>query len=374
MEIYVVRPGDSVDRIAQEFSVSAESIIWNNQLVFPYPLAVGQALLVGEYDETTDPRRIDAGGYAYTYISNWVLQQTIPFLNRLFIFSYGFTLEGALVYPPRDESWMIGLCQENETMPVLTLTPFGIDGKFNNNLIHQLVTDDVVSGQLLDNLVSVMQQKGYGGIDIDFEFILAEDRDAFTAFVEKTVEVMHENGFVVSVALAPKTSADQKGLLYEGKDYGALGNAADEVLLMTYEWGYKYGPPMAVAPLNMVRRVVDYAVTEIDPAKINLGVPNYGYDWPLPFVRGETEARTIGNVEAVQIAIQNGADIRFDDTARSPYFEYLDERGTGHVVWFEDARSIRDKYALLPEYGLKGIGVWQIMRWFRGMWLAEQLP
>lgn len=139
-------------------------------------------------------------------------------------------------------------------------------------------------------------------------------------------------------------------------------------------WGYKHGPPMAVAPLNMVRRVVDYAVTEINPAKINLGVPNYGYDWPLPFVRGETEARTIGNVEAVQIAIQNGAEIRFDDVARSPYFEYLDESGTEHVVWFEDARSIRDKYALLPEYGLKGIGVWQIMRWFRGMWLAELLP
>ncbi|MCI8964115.1 MAG: hypothetical protein HFG37_10465 [Eubacterium sp.] len=131
---------------------------------------------------------------------------------------------------------------------------------------------------------------------------------------------------------------------------------------------------MAVAPLNMVRRVVDYAVTEIDPTKINLGVPNYGYDWPLPFVREETEARTIGNVEAVQIAIQNGAEIRFDDIARSPYFEYLDESGTEHVVWFEDVRSIRDKYALLPEYGLKGIGVWQIMRWFRGMWLAEQLP
>ncbi len=52
---------------------------------------------------------------------------------------------------------------------------------------------------------------------------------------------------------------------------------------MTYEWGYKYGPNMAVAPLNMVRRVLDYAVTEIIPEKIMLGIPNYGYDWPLPF-------------------------------------------------------------------------------------------
>lgn len=369
MDIYVVEQGDTVDQIAAQFSVSPESIIFNNQLVFPYPLAVGQALLIGETAEGEDQRKIDAGGYAYTYISHWVLRQTIPFLNRLFVFSYGFTEEGEVVYPPREDEWMIQLAREAQTVPILTLTPFDASGQFNNNLIHQVVTDGEKTSRLLDQLVQIMLEKGYGGIDIDFEYILAEDRDLFTQFVERTVEIMHENGFSVSVALAPKTSADQKGLLYEGKDYEALGRTADEVLLMTYEWGYKYGPPMAVAPLNMVRRVVEYAVTEIDPAKINLGIPNYGYDWPLPFVRGETEARTIGNVEAVQIAIRYGVEIQFDETAQSPYFYYTDESGTEHVVWFEDVRSLQKKYDLLPEYGLKGIGVWQIMRWFRAMWL-----
>lgn len=369
MDIYVVEQGDTVDQIAAQFSVSPESIIFNNQLVFPYPLAVGQALLIGETAEGEDQRKIDAGGYAYTYISHWVLRQTISFLNRLFVFSYGFTEEGEVVYPPREDEWMIQLAREAQTVPILTLTPFDASGQFNNNLIHQVVTDGEKTSRLLDQLVQIMLEKGYGGIDIDFEYILAEDRDLFTQFVERTVEIMHENGFSVSVALAPKTSADQKGLLYEGKDYEALGRTADEVLLMTYEWGYKYGPPMAVAPLNMVRRVVEYAVTEIDPAKINLGIPNYGYDWPLPFVRGETEARTIGNVEAVQIAIRYGVEIQFDETARSPYFYYTDESGTEHVVWFEDVRSLQKKYDLLPEYGLKGIGVWQIMRWFRAMWL-----
>lgn len=369
MDIYVVEQGDTVDQIATQFSVSPESIIFNNQLVFPYPLAVGQALLIGETAEGEDQRKIDAGGYAYTYISHWVLRQTIPFLNRLFVFSYGFTEEGEVVYPPREDEWMIQLAREAQTVPILTLTPFDASGQFNNNLIHQVVTDGEKTSRLLDQLVQIMLEKGYGGIDIDFEYILAEDRDLFTQFVERTVEIMHENGFSVSVALAPKTSADQKGLLYEGKDYEALGRTADEVLLMTYEWGYKYGPPMAVAPLNMVRRVVEYAVTEIDPAKINLGIPNYGYDWPLPFVRGETEARTIGNVEAVQIAIRYGVEIQFDETAQSPYFYYTDESGTEHVVWFEDVRSLQKKYDLLPEYGLKGIGVWQIMRWFRAMWL-----
>lgn len=369
MDIYVVLPGDTVDQIAGKFSVSPESIIWNNQLVFPYPLAVGQALLIGEFSGEEEQRKLDAGGYAYTYISNWVLRQTIPYLNRLFVFSYGFTEEGEVVYPPRDDEWMVRIAREAGSLPVLTLTPLGPDGMFNNNLIHQVVTEETRTNRLLNELVGIMKEKRYGGIDIDFEYILAQDRDYFTAFVEQTAEIMHENGFVVTVALAPKTSADQKGLLYEGKDYGALARAADEVLLMTYEWGYKYGPPMAVAPLNMVRRVVDYAVTEIEPGKINLGIPNYGYDWPLPFVRGETQARTIGNVEAVQIAINYGAEIQFDEMARSPYFYYTDEEGTEHVVWFEDVRSLQEKYNLLPEYGLKGIGVWQIMRWFRAMWL-----
>lgn len=369
MEIYVVKAGDTVDRIAGEYSVSTESVIWNNQLVYPYPLAVGQALLIGEFDETDNLRLRDDGGYAYTYISRWVLEQTLPFLNRLFVFSYGFTTEGDIIDPPQDDTWMIEMSHEQETVPILTLTPFGQDGRFNNNLIHEVVTRSDVAERLLNNLAALMQEKGYGGIDIDFEYILAVDRDSFTAFVQRTAAIMHPLGFTVSVALAPKTSADQKGLLYEGKDYGAIGSAADEVLLMTYEWGYKYGPPMAVAPLNMVRRVVDYAITEIDPSKINIGIANYGYDWPLPFVRGETEARTIGNVEAVQIAIRYGADIQFDELAQSPFFYYTDEEGTEHVVWYEDVRSLQGKYDLLAEYGLKGIGVWQIMRWYRGMWL-----
>lgn len=123
-------------------------------------------------------------------------------------------------------------------------------------------------------------------MDIDFEYILAADKDAFTKLVRTVTNEMNELGYRVYVALAPKTSSEQKGLLYEGKDYSGLGQAANGVLLMTYEWGYTYGPPMAVAPINKVKEVLDYAITQIDTNKISLGIPNYGYDWPLPYERG----------------------------------------------------------------------------------------
>lgn len=371
MEIYVVTPGDTIDGIAMKLGANAEQLIYDNQLVYPYELAVGQALFAAG-ERRNAARSLSAGGYAYPFISPWVLEQTLPFLSELLVFSYGFTGEGDLLPPAYGEDdWMIAEAKNFGTRPILTLTPFGLDGNFNNRLIHSVVNNEEFKANLIQNLLEIMEEKGYQGVDIDFEYILAEDRDAFTAFVQETAEAMRENGYRTSVALAPKTSSEQQGLLYEGKDYRALGEAADHVLLMTYEWGYTYGPPMAVAPLNQVRKVVEYALTQIPAEKIDLGIPNYGYDWPLPYVRGTTKAATINNVQAVRIAVENGAQILFDNVAESPYFTYS-ENGTEHEVWFEDVRSLLAKFELIKEYELRGCGYWQIMQWFRANWLLLQ--
>ena len=368
MEIYVVQPGDTIDSIALALGVSAEQLIYDNQLIYPYELAVGQALFV-DRNTRNATRAISVSGYAYPFISPRVLEQTLPFLSELPIFSYGFTAEGELLPPSYgDDTWMIAEAMRFGTQPVLTLTPFGPDGNFNNRLIHSVVNNEAYKNNLIQNLLNTMDEKGYEGVDIDFEYILASDRDAFTAFVWEVAETMRANGYHTSVALAPKTSSEQTGLLYEGKDYRALGEAADHVLLMTYEWGYTYGPPMAVAPIHQVRRVVEYALTQIPSEKINLGIPNYGYDWPLPYVRGVTKATTINNVQAVRIAIAQGAVIQFDELSQSPFFTYISE-GTEHEVWFEDVRSLQEKFNLIKEYSLRGCGYWQIMQWFRANWL-----
>lgn len=370
MEIYVVQPRDTIDIIASTYGVSADILIYDNQLIYPYELAIGQALLIrnGQRERTME---IVSNGYAYPFINRWVLDNTLPFLSELSVFSYGFTSDGKLIPPIIDDVWMIDEALENDTISILTLTPFGADGNFNNNLISAIVQNPTASDNLINNLLVVMEEKNYGGLDIDFEFIKAEDRDLFTEFVRVCTERMHAMGYQVSVALAPKTSAEQRGLLYEGKDYRSIGEIVDHVLVMTYEWGYTYGPPMAVAPLNMVRRVVEYAVREISPAKISLGIPNYGYDWPLPYERGVTKAKTIGNVEAVRIAVNQGVQIRFDEIAQSPYFNY-EADGIMHEVWFEDVRSLQQKFDLIKEFGLRGPGYWQIMQLFRANWLLLQ--
>ena len=245
MEIYVVQENDSVDKIAAGHGSRAEDVIYINQLVYPYALAVGQALLLPEAGQASGgslSARTPAEviGYAYPFISPWVLDQSLPFLSGLYVFSYGFTEEGELVEPVLDDTWMTEAARESRVRPVLTFTSIGPDGRFHSSLIHTLLNSPQLQQRVLWQLGMVMQEKGFGGIDLDFEYIPAEDRDLYPQFVELTHRVMSPFGYQVSVALAPKTSADQPGLLYEGIDYGRLGAAADKVMLMTYEWGYTF--------------------------------------------------------------------------------------------------------------------------------------
>ncbi len=369
MEIYVAKRGDNVEEISRNFGVGVAEIAYVNQLPFPYKLAVGQALLIPT--NTTDgeaKKTVTARGYAYPFISEWVLEQTLPYLTELAVFSYGFTTTGDLVPPALDDAWMIELAEENGVMAILTLTPLDEEGRFNNYLITSLLSNQEAQQNLTDQVLETLRARNFSGVDVDFEYIPPENRVSYAQFVADLREAVAPEGYSVSVDLAPKVSEDQPGLLYEGKDYGLLGGAADNVLLMTYEWGYTYGPPMAVAPLNKVREVVEYAITEIPVEKINLGIPNYGYDWSLPYIRGESKAVTIGNVEAVQLAVTHGAEILFDEVAMSPYFYYYED-GLTHEVWFEDVRSMREKFKLVTEYNLNGVGYWQVMQLYRANWL-----
>ena len=129
MEIYVVKQGDTVNSIAAAYGVSADTIIFDNQLIYPYQLAIGQALLIdtGTQSKTMEIR---SNGYAYPFISRWVLDNTLPYLSELSIFSYGFTTEGELIPPILDDEWMIERALNTSTLPILTLTPFGANGNF----------------------------------------------------------------------------------------------------------------------------------------------------------------------------------------------------------------------------------------------------
>ena len=363
--IYTVRPGDTIQSISERFGVSQITLLQlNPDLIFSPYLRTGQGIIIRLQEEKR--RQMTVNGYAYPYIDHHVLRRCLPYLSTLTIFGYGFTLTGELI--PIDDDPLIELAKRYQTAPVMLLSSVTEDGNFNSQRANILFRDTSLQDKVFENILAVMDAKGYIGLDIDFEFVNTDDAGDFQNFLRRAGEKLHSAGYFLHVDLAPKTSANQRGLLYEAHDYAAIGALADTVLLMTYEWGYTYGPPMAVAPLDKVRQVVEYGVSAIPSEKILLGLANYGYDWILPYEKQVTRATAIGNEYAVEIAGRYGVPIHFEEPSASPTFEYWGRIGRKHVVWFEDARSMERKFDLMEEFSLKGGGYWNLMRPFNQNW------
>lgn len=408
MIVYVVMPRDSVYSIAAEYGLSAEKIIADNRLRNGGQLAVGQTLVLQfplqthtvaageslftvaqEYGTTADALlrnnpelngkaviypgqvltislkaerqgEISVSGYAYPHIPREQLRQVLPYLTYLTVFTYGVSARGDLIAP--DDGPLIRMAKEYGVAPILNISSVNEEGYFDNSIFSTLLTDQAAQRNLIKQVTQAMTQKGYRGVDMDFEYLPAEYAQAYVGLVRQMRAAVHALGGELTVALAPKTSATQPGLLYEGHLYKELGEAADHVLLMTYEWGYTYGPPMAVAPIDKVEEVVKYALSEIPAGKIRMGIPTYGYDWTLPYLQGRA-ARSLSAQEAMELAVLHRAEIHYDHTAQAPYFYYR-EGEEAHVVWFEDARSMQEKLILSDAYRLDGIAFWSLMRPF----------
>jgi spore germination protein len=413
--IHVVKSGESLYSISRLYNVSPNKVAVDNELENPSRLVVGQTLVILEgvrkhtvasgqtfysiavtngltiselaaaNPQVANPSLIYPGqilnipsstrklgiievnGYTFPNINMEVLRKTLPNLTYLSIFSHEVKEDGTLT--AINDAPLIEAARQAKVAPLLVITNLLPGGGFSSDLAHTILSSVQLQDTLLNNVLQTLRAKNYYGLDIDFEYIYPADRQLYNNFLRKAVEKLKPLGYSVTTALAPKISADQKGLLYEAHDYPVHGQLASHVILMTYEWGYTFGPPMAVAPLNAVRRVLDYAVTAIPRDKILMGIPNYGYDWTLPYQRG-TRAATLSNIGVVDLAARFGGEIQYDEISQAPFFNYYDNNAKQHVVWFEDARSIRAKLQLVNEFRLSGISYWTIGRYFPQNWLV----
>ena len=369
--IYVAQNGDNIYSVAQRYMTTVNRLWRNNPyLAGKFTLSEGEKIIIGG-DKPINEKEISVNAYVYPSIDREVLRKTLPYLTYLTVFSYGLEEDGNLI--DIDDEEIIELARQYGAAPIMLVSTLGEDGNFSNELAINILSNSELQNILINNIVEKVAEKRYSGVDMDFEYIPSEYAEEYVLFLKKLNDRLDESGAILMAALAPKISGDQPGLLYEGHDYEKIGNTVDKALLMTYEWGYAYGPPMAVAPINKVREVVDYAVGVIEPSKILLGMPNYGYDWQLPYVRGKSRAKSLGNIQAIDLSKEKRAAILFDEEARSPYFIYYDKENgkpQEHVVWYENAESIQNKLNLVAEYGLDGIGVWNAMRYFPQLWLV----
>ncbi len=228
---------------------------------------------------------------------------------------------------------------------------------------HGVLADATLRGRAVGNILDTLVGGGWQGVNIDFENLDASDRTHLTAFMADLAAALRPRGKIVTQAIAAREEEKLSG--WTGVyDYAGLAPHSDLLLLMSY--GYRTSNssvPGPVAPINWVERTVEYAVSQIPPSKLILGVPWYGYDWNRTT---GPPARAIRYPEALELAQRYGSPILYD-SSQSPYFTYA-AAGQQHEVWFEDRRSLEYKLDLVNKYGLAGAGGWRMGHEDPGVW------
>lgn len=363
---YYVQPGDSLWGISQKVGVPYQELARVNGISPNIPLQVNQRLYVPQKPKV----RAEFNAYVEPYGKEVApnleesAKEAAPYLTYLAPFSFQAKRDGTLQEPPMGNLLQTGKDNGNVLMMAITNQE---NGQFNDELGRILLNDMAIQDKFLNNVVQTAKKYGFRDIHFDFEYLRPQDREAYNRFLRKAKQRFNQEGWLLSTALAPKTSADQKGKWYEAHDYKAHGEIVDFVVIMTYEWGYSGGPSMPVSPIGPVRDVIEYALTEMPASKIMMGQNLYGYDWTLPFEPGTT-AKAVSPQQAIQIAAANNVPIEYDEKAQAPFFKYSAD-GNDHEVWFEDARSIQAKFDLMKELKLRGMSYWKLGLSFPQNWL-----
>lgn len=418
MQIYVVRPGDSLYRISRTYNVPSNVLIQSNEIKNPDNLVVGQTIVIpvrgsfhvvqpGEsvygisrrynvsisellrINAISNPNIISPGLRLYipqpprptidvgAYIDPRITGARSPAavdkvgdnLTFLNVFNYAVNRDGTLT-PVQDQP-SINAAYRHRVAPLMVLTNFE-GGTFSGELAATIFNNPELEDKVLNQAILIMGQKGYLGLDFDFEYLGRENREKYNQFLRKASAKLKAKNYFLSSALAPKLSESQVGVLYEGHDYKAHGQIVDFIFFMTYEWGWSGGPPLAVSPIDQVRKVLEFAVTQVPRNKIMMGTPLYGYDWTLPYVKGGKFAESVSPQEAILRAAKYKVAIQYDPVSQAPHYNYTDEQGKRHEVWFEDARSIQAKFNLVKELGIRGLYYWVLGNDFPQNWLLLQ--
>ncbi|KKI90043.1 sporulation protein [Bacillus sp. SA1-12] len=362
--VYTIQPGDTLISIARRAYVSLAQLRAANPAMNLSFLQPGMKITIPNISNYL------ASTLSFYVVRSPQLDEALikdfaPYASAISIFDYQFAPNGDILTELNDIT-AVETTWRNRVTPLVTVTNLTSEG-FSTELVHEVLNNPTARTNLINNIFTLITRKGYGGVNIDFERVSAEDRDLFTGFLRQLRDRLNPAGFVLTIAVPAKTSDEIPWL--RGYDYGGIGAVVNFMFIMAYDWHHAGSEPGPVAPITEVRRTLEYAIARVPSKKIILGVPLYGYDWKTPFTPG-TAAPAISNQDAIEKAMRYQVPIQYSQQYQSPYYRYRDEQGQSHEVWFEDVRSMSEKMVLVREYGLEGLGAWQLTLGFApGPWL-----
>ncbi|KEF37670.1 putative glycosyl hydrolase [Schinkia azotoformans MEV2011] len=356
IRLYKIKAGDTLWSIAIRYNTTAYNIISANPQIDPNRLSIGQIITI----PSPNKAKIQTLGFLVPQSSKALeaINKTANSLTYLAIVAYSFLEEG-WAYRVLDDAPFIQRAKQLGIKPLLMIRNITSEG-FSAELAGAVLANATLRRRLIDSIVNLTNQAGYAGVSIDFEFIPPPQRYDFVTFLKDLKQALESK--ILHVNVHAKTEDVPTNRIIGAYDYLEIGNVADIVAVMTMDYGYPTGPPNPIAPLWWMEQVVQYSVGLIDPRKMQIALPLYGYDWKVP----ENITTALSANAAQNFAISVGAEINYDILAASPYFGYqsIDQ----HVVWFVDIRGYTQRYQLVDLYKLLGVTFWQLQFDFPQNW------
>ncbi len=372
-QMYIVQKGDTLLSVGQKFSVTVEQLKKANYLLSD-TITPGHGLWIPPANPFTGSKGnlssrfilgfyVDREGslpcsYNRMLANSSQISAAAPFWYRLAPDNPTEVLEQhtADETSPGNIKDIISTAQKNNIQMLALvhnlLYPGQVDGA---GLAAEMLATPETRNMFINRLEDLIKEYGYDGINLDIERINLADREKFSLLVKELYLRLDPQGFKVTVCVPAKTRDDITSTWSGPFDYKQIGRYAHYVIIMTYdEHGYDSGPG-PIASSGWVRDVAGYAVKNIPPEKILLGIPGYGFDWVQ-----QQPPRYISFAQASELAACQGVNIMWDNAGKVPYFTYRDIDQQEHQVWFENASSLSYKLDIVEEFNLRGIAIWRL--------------
>ena len=244
---------------------------------------------------------------------------------------------------------------------------------FDKAAMHTLLGDTHAQDQMNAALVRECKRNGYEGFQFDFEDIMWTDRDALSALVRHTADLLHKEHLLVQIAVVPNGpgypghTAFGKWIFEEWRgafDLQALAASVDLLCLMTYDQHTRWTVPGPVGGWNWTTMNLDYALKYVPREKLSLGIALYGYHW-YTGDPGLKNAEKKPNPTAAYISYATAMTLRdsyngkqqWDPVDHTAWF-YFYRDDMREWIFLTDKQGFADRYQLAAQNHLQGICAW----------------
>jgi spore germination protein len=259
---------------------------------------------------------------------------------------------------------LVGAARDKNLNIFATVTNSTSSGSvFSRDLAAAVLASPDRRRRFIDDLLTLVKDMGYDGIDLDWEDLKPVDRNGFSALVDQLAAALHAEGRFLSIAVMPKTSEPGEWENQKYADWGRIGKAVDEFKIMTYSYSGPWGDPGPQAPLAWVDRVLKFAERKVPPTKVFMGLPFYGFDW-----HGGSVA-TVSAHRGASLAQTYDATVNRDPSSQEATMTFTDG-GVTHTVYFQDEKAVAAKLAALraDHPRIAGISIWVMGQEASGFW------